>query len=352
MQLAKNRIADRKRLFCFNNPSLDHESQLQLEGELPEDASKEQQEQRLHDLRQKILISKTFLRYLGFRRVGFSKWFAHSAGEKGRAPHAIDAHPSHQMTHDYDPPFFPDSAMSEEWSEVFQALKDVDTSDEDCLSKLVAATRGHNPAPMEGPVVDKCGNTALHLATSLRRVRCIEHIMSSNPSLAEVRNIRTQTALQMLYQSLNAPRVSKGKLHRYVDISDEFQGHSPEAVRCLCLIGGIEYVDLTTLAEDDVQIGSPNNDARQSIIQSNLQYKYGCTCRRCIRGFMSPNMGRHLAFCASSIDIDTAKNAVLQGNFPYNNIGPGDQLKQFLESSKRATEDFHRVFQQFVVCLC
>jgi len=132
---------------------------------------------------------------------------------------------------------------------------------------------------------DKDGNTVLHLAASISNVPCVEWILNQNfgTQLLQLRNNRGETPLEKLQFRLEKLRTKKVMNALTVSVSDKFDGHSDSAVRCLILLQGLESMESF--------FESQGPDALSQMIG-------GCTCGRCLMGFLSPRMSHALLYQA------------------------------------------------------
>ena len=99
------------------------------------------------------------------------------------------------------------------------------------------------------------------------------------PDLHKLRNDKGETALDALECICEDNRTQKQHNFATLSVSDEFKGFSDATVTCLALLKGIPSVT--------------------GIDKSRL--KFGCTCGRCIAGFLSPRMRATLRWNAGYI---------------------------------------------------
>lgn len=153
---------------------------------------------RLHHLR-----SEAFWRSLGFRRIGTSAWFALANTHE---------HPSRQLAanHDWDPPATGqlDVKMSPAWASVFEGILDQSLDDKDCITRLKIALESC-PDTDSYKVVNKQGNTIMHLAAIKLRPVFLANIVETLPQLNNSRNIEGFLPVEALRARLERKRTVK-----------------------------------------------------------------------------------------------------------------------------------------------
>lgn len=235
---------------------------------------------------------KHFFRSLGFRRVGTSEWLAFT--DK-------DSHPSRHLdkARDWDAPvqLKGEQINPELISPILSSLADPSISGAECILKMeVFTVEGHAPLQV---YTDENGNTILHVAATGRKVEPISYIMSKIPQLVEQRNSGGYTPLEALQSSLDQQRTRRlgGGVREVIDvISDNFTGFRQSDIECLAALTGTEIFDLTKLSDRDIwAVSSATDEMARRVrevdpIRNTLRLKYGCTCGKCIGGFLSPRM--------------------------------------------------------------
>lgn len=205
-------------------------------------------------------IAQLFLRSLGFRRIGWTEWFAWT-GDKGHQCHRLPA------DQDFDPtstsPPVPNSIMDA----LIRDLKTLET-DEARLSAAQNALGDHMPDDSTWSSTDADGNTLLHLLADSESPECVKWVLPKCPKLADVRNSEGNTPLESFEDSLKVTRTQKRWMAVTKPMSDQFAGFSEAAVAIL-----VAFKHLSELAPLDL-----------------LRLKYGCTCGQCQFGFLSPRM--------------------------------------------------------------
>nr|KAK5441256.1 hypothetical protein LTR18_007100 [Exophiala xenobiotica] len=263
--------------FAFVWPTMLRCQDIRLEWDsLPDDAARYRMADREEDR------AVVFCRSLGFRRVGSTTWLA-------LAPE--DDHPSRQLasTEDFNPPETPLIALHPLLSP-FQQIgnatpttpdQPLNTSSRECPDFLGVL---HNCMQETGSAdgcwtsTDKDGNSVLHLVAKMFNVACVDWILKQDFStrLLETRNNNGETPLESLQFKLENLRTRMVTINGLtVPVSDRFEGHNDDAVRCLLLLQGLGSV------ESMVKLKGRN--ALQQIIR-------GCTCGQCLKGFLSPRM--------------------------------------------------------------
>jgi GNAT superfamily N-acetyltransferase len=266
--------------FAFAWPTVLRLNDLRQElDNLPDDAEREKLEDREHDR------ATTFHRSLGFRRVGSTIWFA-------LAPKSD--HPSHQLTstEDFNPPKPPSTSLHSALTPL-QQIADPPPSpldriwnpqpreSPDYLDVLQNCMRENGSADACWMSKDKHGNTVLHLTASVFDVACVEWALKQDfgARLLEMRNNRGETPLELVQFKLEKLRTQKVVNQLTIPVSDQFEGHDNNAIRCLVLLKGLGSVK--SLIELQGQ------DALRRIAR-------GCTCGQCLKGFLSPRMSHAL----------------------------------------------------------
>ncbi|KIW33877.1 uncharacterized protein PV07_00692 [Cladophialophora immunda] len=275
--------------FAFVWPTFLRLNDLRREWDsLPDDAERRKLEEREHDR------ATMFYRSLGFRRVGSTIWFA-------LAPN--NDHPSHQLAsiEDFNPPKPPSTSLHS----LLAPLQQIADPPPSPLVRIL------NPQPRESPDFldvlqncmqengsadacwtskDKHGNTVLHLTASIFNVACVEWVLKQDfgARLLEMRNNRGETPLELVQFKLERLRTQKVVNQLTIPVSDRFEGHNDDAVRCLVLLKGLESVESLGELHDP--------DALQRIVG-------GCTCGQCLGGFLSPRMS-HALLCQAHLGYD------------------------------------------------
>lgn len=208
---------------------------------------------------QAVDMAISFWRKLGFRRVGSSLWFAF-AGDATHGSHKI---PSDE---DYERPEFSGGRLLELYSVPDkEALETM--ADNELLELISGRLSGLQADDVFWFPTDEWGNNILHLAASRAKILTVAWLVKHNPELRDRYNMEGQTPLDILLAGLEETRTQLQHGMMIEHVSDRFRGHANEAVACLALL----------------------RDITPSTTQ-NLRLRFGCTCSRCLRGFLSPRM--------------------------------------------------------------
>lgn len=229
-------------------------------------------------------ISKTFWRSLGFRRIGSSSWFGLASDLE---------HPSYRLAteSDYEIPT-PSSSMLD--TELERKIKiALEYSDEtdfvNFLSQVWSDAAEDDPRWISA---DANGNTILHLAATNIKPIGIQWILRRAKVLLHQRNTHGETPSDALVESLENGRTTRRFNTLTEDISDQFSGFSDTAIDCIVFLnGGTEMTDV-----------------------DRLRLRYGCTCGKCISGFLSPRMCFALE-CQADIWSDFLREDIEDGKF-------------------------------------
>lgn len=235
-------------------------------------------------------VAELFLRSLGFRRIGSSDWFA-LAGD--------GSHPCHTLSiaDDYDSPVPAPRAIFPNIEPLFESLERLE--DEACLKVLQDFLQNQGSGQSQWAATDDGGNTLLHIAGLRGKPECVKWIMNQSQPLAQVRNHEGYTPFENLLSHLENVRTQYKINGMVIPMSDKFSGFSDAFVACSALLSG------------------QNNVERREL----LHLKYGCTCGKCISGFLSPRM-HHVLLSQADIQHD-----MCSFNFGYNN--DGDEFMEF-----------------------
>lgn len=145
--------------------------------------------------------------------------------------------------------------------------------DPDWLGVLHECMRQRGSADACWTSRDGEGNTVLHLTALISNAPCVEWILNQKfgPQMLQFPNDRGETPLELLQFRLEKLRTQKDFNTLIVPVSDQFEGHGDNAVRCLILLQEMGSVD--SVVEDSL-----------------LRLIGGCACGQCLKGFLSPRM--------------------------------------------------------------
>ncbi|KAH2160185.1 hypothetical protein KXW37_010038 [Aspergillus fumigatus] len=150
-------------------------------------------------------------------------------------------------------------------NDLIKALTSGDNDYAEVLSRLFDGVAKDDP---RWKLTDADGNTVLHFAATKIRPISVQWILSRTTELLHQRNNDGETPLDALLAKLENIRTTDYYNLEAEDVSDYFSGFSDAAVSCLMSLNG-------------------SNEGTDDEWQ---RLKYGCTCGRCISGFLSPRM--------------------------------------------------------------
>lgn len=251
---------------------------------MQDDAAKDRIFDREHDR------AVRFCRSLRFRRVGSTVWFAMASDGD---------HPSHKLVRDHDLPAAPFAGLDHTLSlfqqfrepyAIEQMLNPKSALSPDYLKLLHACIDQKGPADACWMGQNQDGNTILHVAVSMRQVKCIKWMLNHDFGirLLHIRNRRGKTPLEQLEFELEKLRTQRQVNMMTVCMSDNFNGYTLDAVRCLILLIGLGTFESLFSSHGEIAL---------------LQMIRGCTCRKCISGVLSPRMAYAL-LCQADFGYD------------------------------------------------
>lgn len=253
-----------------------------------------------------LATSRRFWRSLGFRRIGTSPWFAYT-DQPGHPSKELDISKdwdSVQDTGSY-------TAISQHVQAALASVMSIRTPNAETLRQLERALPGSSEDE-RWFATDEEGNTVLHLAAKKGCLEIARHIVTSCPILSTARNREGETPLEAFESAMEQFRTNRG-YHEMVEvISDLFLGFGPRDIALLGVLSGREVFNLNQLTREKIScISSATNERARQIhpevdaIRDALRLKYGCTCGKCIGGFLSPRMRRMLLEqVAVQLDMD------------------------------------------------
>lgn len=297
-------------------------------------------------------VSEAFFRFIGFRRVGISDYFALTD---------TPDHPSRHLksTDDYSPPAELDTNMDPVWTSVFAWVRDLKSyTDDECFSQLKIALEAVSAAET---VVDNHGNTIVHVAAGKCRLELLIQIATTLPQLIESRNRKGLLPLDALREAFEKSRTTREKGMMTVDMSDRFVGFPHPAVQCLGLLANIPCCDLTKYAPSMIDAAISATDAQLQInpelvtIRKTLVLKYGCTCGQCIGGFLSPRMclalksQAEIAYDMTQEDVEDGPFWVQMYDYYLGNLLVG--VRNNMRTNKSMRQGFTNMFKHIIRCL-
>ncbi len=247
-----------------------------------------------------------FLRFLRFRRVGLTPWFALARDNE---------HPSRRLARDKDadpkqeidwliesdsdeeviecnPGFTQTRVKKSEWEARFlgkspkqkppitsrkrplhYALKTL--PDKDALAFLKSQMREKTLDELPFKTLDGRGDNILHVAAKASKPACVAWLLRQPTIAALVRadNYAGYTPLEALKSHLESRRVQAPYgVSRLQLVADTFEGFEEDSVTCILLFQ---------------TSNEPSSEQR-------MRVKFGCSCGECLGGFLSPRMLKKL----------------------------------------------------------
>lgn len=318
--LDRTRAKSRK-FFVVTAPGwLNYEVGLVTQGTSDEDVKKVELEHQD--------VAEQFFRSLGFRRVGSSKWLA-LASDPEHASYCLCA------ADDFELPSRTPCTIPPEMVEVFgDAVSNLE--DEAYCNKLLKVLGSQSPNDAVWHTVDSSGNSILHLAAKNSKPLTVKAIVTRNSSLLELRNDQGETPLDSLQSHLEDVRTRRKHGMITISTSDNFQGFSNASTSCL------ELLMKPTMALTPIQ---------------KQRLRFGCTCGRCVAGFLSPRMRFALRnqaeyqhdILTSSIEMENGEDFVSFMEEPLQYVPPS--VRNNMRTNKSLRQGFANLFTHFATCL-
>lgn len=220
--------------------------------------------------------AEDFYRAVGFRRIGSSFYFALSKDP---------SHPSRSLSaaDDYRRPLALRSASTAD-DQVYPYDNDIIQADDSETTKLLETRLvDHSFTEPAWLSVDRHGNNILHMVAPGGKPESLAWILGKSfaAELQLSRNLKGETPLESLEDSLESVRTMRQVGLLTIPIADRFTGFAPNDVKCLQLLKGL----------------GPLTPCRAA------QLAYGCTCFQCICGFISPRVSFALE-CQADLNHD------------------------------------------------
>ncbi|UKZ76094.1 hypothetical protein TrVFT333_003790 [Trichoderma virens FT-333] len=235
-----------------------------LNSEVRDECENKSDEEQRHIYDREERTAECFLRSLGFRRIGYTEWFAFLPGNTQHACHSLPA------DKDFDPPrptpAHTTNIFFETLLDEFEATK----GDTARLAVIQKALESYGPEEDIWVLADRRGNTLLHHAAAFENPSCVKWILEKCPRLITIRNYMGGTPLELCQEQIDDTRTQHA-------ISDKFTGCSQPFLDILSTLKGLS---------------DPSPEELQRL-------RYGCTCGQCQEGFMSPRMHLALRYCAA-----------------------------------------------------
>ena len=302
-----------------------------------------------------LRIAEEFWQSLGFRRVGASEWFAFTDDSN---------HASRQLaaSEDLEAPssLKPHGLITAEMTAVMETLVSPDTTGAQCVQQIRDAFPDAEAAKSWTSLTDEQGNTILHIAVKAGKAEVISHVLTICPPLASVSNCLGYTPLEVAQGVLEPFRTRlQGGGMTWV-MSDKFEGFNQRDVACVAALMGTEVSDLSELssAEDiGVWVTAHEKDTSPGAeaIRATLRIKYGCTCGRCLGGFLSPRMALALEY-AADFQHDSLGSDYDDGEDWYMFHGDSTRhlpqsVRQNLKTNKSLRRGFANMHEHVARCL-
>ncbi|KAM0458173.1 hypothetical protein ACHAPV_001549 [Trichoderma viride] len=273
-----------------------------------------------------------FWRSLGFRRIGYTEWFAFLPGDAQHACHSLPA------DEDFDPPT-PDLGQIP-YAGFTRLLEAFESTKKDAarLTLIQEALRSYMPGVLYEPEeddswtsADRDGNTLLHHAATSESPACVKWMIEMCPRLVSERNFLGETPLDACQERLEAIRTQQKWAGGSITVSDKFTGYSQPYVEILCILKGLSNLSLEEL----------------------LRLKYGCTCGQCQEGFFSPRMRMALQ-CSAGITSEMLLSGIdeTNGDEFFKEFGSflkylRPEMCKSMRTDGRLRKGFSRMFDHF-----
>lgn len=235
---------------------------------------------------EEVTIAERFWRSMGYRRVGTSEWLAYSD---------YPDHPSRFIAPADD--FKRVQPVSQQSvpgiaKEAFRLLANEEVSD----SKALAYLKGsfpHSPAHAAWTSTDPGGDALLHIAARTFKPESAKYILAKAPNLARRRNNQGSTPREALEDAMESVREPFHKTAFKVE-GRRFAGFGHKVVACVGVLTGREVMKLPDTIPVSFLSSLDWVANRNNIVHRTLRVKYGCTCGKCVAGFLSPRLQEKL----------------------------------------------------------
>ncbi|KXX78615.1 hypothetical protein MMYC01_204488 [Madurella mycetomatis] len=313
-------------------------------------------EEKQPTIERMMRISTSFWRSLGFRRVGTSAWFARAESPEHPSRHV-------ELAQDWEGPDDAAATLSDDLERLFGKLADPTADELECIND-VRKTFLDDHEGQQWQAFDRDGNTLLHIAAMSSKPELVKFVLSKVSHLARMRNKEGYTPLEALQNKLERQRTRESDGHRFSVRSDAFGGFGPSSIASLAAFENSNAFDLSTLSLQDIEAISSTTDQEINMnpqldiagIRKTLRLKYGCTCGKCVGGFLSPRMSLAL-LCVAEIEYDILKDSMsLTGPGWVNYNGDlltylPDNVRENMKTNKSMREGFSNMFDHFAQCL-
>jgi hypothetical protein len=308
--------------------------------------------------KRELAIANGFWRSLGFRRVGTSSWFA-----RAESP----SHPSRllQSSQDWDQPLPREApGLSDALKGIFEKLDDLTVAEAECIGELQKLDP-INSGDQQWLKVDRDGNTLLHIAAMSLRPEVIKFILSKALQLTNSRNKEGYTPLEALRERMESMRTRLTQAMMVLVISDEFTGFSERSIACVAALQNATPFDLSSVSASEIcrisytmnAQSAGLNDHNIGKIWETLRIKYGCTCGRCIGGYLSPRMSLALVSVAE-IQHDMLNQFMDESGIDWVELYNSELLahvsspvRENMKTNKSMRQGFTNICDHFAECL-
>ncbi|OIW24576.1 hypothetical protein CONLIGDRAFT_584115 [Coniochaeta ligniaria NRRL 30616] len=317
LEKTRGKVPSERGFFAMVNPGVLHSEQNEAE----EFGSFFQRE---------MPIALSFWRSAGFRRIGASSYFAftdkpdHPSRLLGPAQDWNKPSRSHEIH------------VSADIKALFDKLSDFTIEDVQCVNLLLMGLP-NDPKDPKWLSVDERGDTFLHIAAMRFRLGPVRLLLSKAPQVGATRNHEGYTALEALRIQLERRRKRVAHGNTVYVMSDQFRGFHNPSIACLAALQNIEALDLFTLSAQ----------------------AYGCTCGRCLGGFLSPRM-RFALMCQAEMHFEEFKMFIneIDGSLWVDGYNYStaftklpDHIRENLKTNKEMRQGFTNLCDHFAACL-
>jgi hypothetical protein len=364
--------------FAFTVPGILNDSEDRDDRQKNKKKKKLTKKKELEIRRSKFSGMTHFFRTLHFRRVGVTDWLALARDE---------GHPSRQLLCHEDPDLINSQSYDSEsdsedepvvcghpfnvdviWSKNGQLPQNFTSrngqannsydearivaqkhplhcaikrlADEDALAFLQSHTQHRMRDRFDLEATNGHGDTTLHIAAKYAKTACLIWIVDS-PSglrLLNMTNNARYTPLEAMQSKLDTKRIGKPfGFQRTEYLADRFDGFDENSVACLLKLNKVE----------------------QPTAEQQERAKFGCTCEKCVDGFISPRMFTKLHIEAEQIyaileffsSPGTSEGEEWYQRFKGLLNDLPETLKPLFRKSKISRKVFTMIFQTIAVLL-
>ncbi|KAK6067153.1 pyridoxamine 5 -phosphate oxidase [Seiridium cupressi] len=304
-------------------------------------------------------ISRSFWQSLGFRKVGTSSWLAWTESVE---------HPSRylELGQNWEEPQEKneDHVIPHNLEKLYRELTHPVADEKECMGE-VRTVLSNDLKCQKWSVLDHHGNTLLHLAALCLKPELVKSILAEAPQAVTLRNSKGWTPAEALQRQLDDQRTGRTGGRAVWVTSDDFTGFGPSAIACVAAFQHFSASDLSTLSPRDIEaaVAATAEQVRRAPafdipgIRKTLQLKYGCTCGKCLGGFISPRM-KFALVCGAEIRHDLMSDIIEQCTGP-DWVEENEHLlthlplsvRNNLKTNKSMRQGFTNMFDHFAECL-